>query len=170
MQTVFLAMIVVSALGYLLYILGHSVLLVIVSRAVIGLGTGALAPCRTVVVSCSDMGADRTKQLTVLSIFRFVGYAITSLISSFWTQANFQLVGISITAFNMPALVLLLLNVAFIPLVWLGLDADIGKESITSAPTVKTAVHFILTILSPSLKRLFVFHVSMIGSTNTVYL
>lgn len=76
------AALALQAFGHVLYVLPNALgagsgatALLVASRAVIGFGSGTLPTCRAVVAGATST-AERTRQLGVLSLAKYLGYAI----------------------------------------------------------------------------------------------
>jgi MFS family permease len=126
-RDVYLFTILISLAGHGIYCFGTSPTAIIGARALVGLGSGVLSVCRTVIVVSTPPGEPRTHQLAILAICKFCGYALVPAISSYLVF-DFFIGSLHITAFSSPAFLLFLLNIVMIPIVFFGIEPSLGKD------------------------------------------
>lgn len=134
-RLVFALSLVVAALGHVAYVLaetragvgGESVL--VLARCLVGLGSGVLGVCRAVVAKLTPPDA-RTAQYSILSLAKFVGYAVTPVMAIGFGDppadaARAVQGGPHWDAFTRPAVLLAAASLAMVVPVWLWFDPEL---------------------------------------------
>ena len=97
----------IQILGHVVYCLVHifplesSATPFLLSRLVVGFGSGTLGTCRAVVADITQP-QERTSHLASLSLAKFIGYALMPGAGIFWTM-DWSVMGIPINQFTAPA-------------------------------------------------------------------
>lgn len=145
-RSVFLACLVVAAGGHMAYAMaearGGGVVLLIAARCLVGLGSGVLGVCRAVVAKLTPPDA-RTAQYSVLSLAKFVGYAVTPVFAIGFGDPPDNPVhavrdGPHWDAFTRPAMVLAAISLATMAPVWLWFDPELtGATAPSTTPPAR---------------------------------
>lgn len=116
---------VLQIVGHVLYVLPSAalhrgdlaVVTIIAARALVGFGSGSLPTCRAVVAQVTTTQR-RAFHFSVLSFFKYVGYALVPGLSIAWAKADFALSrSVRLSNTTMPAFLAVLLSAASLVLI-----------------------------------------------------
>ena len=139
-----LVSLLIFMVGNLMYALSQSQWTILVSRLLVGFGSGSLGVARGYVIATTDK-ADRTKWISLLSAAQFVGYSVTPGLGALLSFFNIDIIGeyVELDAFTTGGYILTaggLVNFLLIIFLWKEPSLDyLKKKSINQTNAANNA-------------------------------